>query len=134
MRVTWEARGEALRIGHTCAAAELEHTRAVAQPRRELVLPLPARIAHDPVAPLGEALADRVVASTDELYPRISHSTTASLSLEEVPEGLPRALSLRGTFPVAGEPSRSGVSTLAQGGVLRSRADEDEVPCQLLVE
>jgi hypothetical protein len=50
-----EARGEPLCIGHTCTAAELEHARSVLQPGHELVLPLAARIAHDPVAPLGEA-------------------------------------------------------------------------------
>ena len=71
-----KAGGKALCIGYTRTAAQLEHARPVLQPRNELVLPLSAWVAHDPVAPLGEALAYRVVAPTDELRPRIAHSTT----------------------------------------------------------
>jgi hypothetical protein len=55
------------------------------QPRHELFLPLAARIADDPIASLGEALAHRVVATTDELDPCIGYPTIASLSLEDVP-------------------------------------------------
>jgi len=43
------------------------------------LLPLAARIPHDPVAPLGEVLADDVVAATDELRSRIGHSRTTRL-------------------------------------------------------
>ena len=80
-----ESRGEALRVGHAGTATELEHARAVLQPRYELVLPLAARIAHDLVAPAREALADHVVASADELCPRIGHARLCSD--REVDEG-----------------------------------------------
>jgi hypothetical protein len=49
-----EARGEALRIGNTRPAAELEDARPVLQPRHKLFLPLSTRIADDPVAPLAK--------------------------------------------------------------------------------
>ena len=75
-----EALGEALRVGHACAAAELEHSRSVRQPRHELCLPLPAWIADDPIAPLGEALADRVVATCDKLGPRIGPRRSGHVS------------------------------------------------------
>ena len=70
-----EACGEALRIWNTRTAAELEHAGAVLQPRHQLVLPLAARIPQNPVAPVGEAFAHRVVAATDELCARIAHPT-----------------------------------------------------------
>jgi hypothetical protein len=50
------------------------------QPRHELCLPLAARITGDPVPPLRKALAHRVIATTDELCPRIGHSTVTLLS------------------------------------------------------
>src|SRR6478672_3746544 len=84
-----ETRGKALCVGHTCTATELEHPCPVMQPRHELFRPLAARIADDPIAPLGETLAHRVVATTDELYPRISHSTITSPSLGRSTGDLP---------------------------------------------
>ena len=45
---------EALRLGRTAAAAELEDARAVGEPGDELVLPLASRVADAPIAPLGE--------------------------------------------------------------------------------
>jgi hypothetical protein len=72
-------RSQTLRLGHTCAATELQHAGRVMQSGHELVLPLAARIADDLVAPLGKSLADRVVASTNKLDPRIGHSTVTFL-------------------------------------------------------
>src|SRR6185437_393671 len=52
---------ETPRLGRPGPAAELEHSRAVVQARDELLLPLPARVTDDLLAPRGEGVADRVV-------------------------------------------------------------------------
>ena len=55
--------------------AELEHAGAFLQAGGEVLGPFVPRIAHDPFAPLGEGLADRVIAFRDDLRPGVGHET-----------------------------------------------------------
>jgi hypothetical protein len=72
-----KARGETPCVGHTGSAAEFEHPRSVLQPRHELFLPLATWIAHDPITPLCEAVADRVVPTADKFSAWICWSTAS---------------------------------------------------------
>ncbi len=63
--------GEELRIRDSGPAAELEDARSVVQPRGERITPRPPRVVDDPVAPLEEAVADRVVPALDDSRSRI---------------------------------------------------------------
>jgi hypothetical protein len=69
----FEASGEVPRRRHPGAAAEIEYSRAVGEPPRELLDEEPTRVALDLVTPGQVALGDRVVAGLDGLLPWIVH-------------------------------------------------------------
>ena len=68
-----EAVGEPPRLRRSAAAAELEQPRTRIEAGGEVVLPLAAGVAHDPLPPSGEGLAHDVVAVGDDLRPRVRH-------------------------------------------------------------
>ena len=70
---------EELRVRDAGAAAELEDARSVVQPRGERFRPRPPRVVDDPITPLEEAIADRVVPALDDLRSRIAHAATSTL-------------------------------------------------------